>query len=528
MQVHKRTHLKSIDKPWICDVCGEGFVQKSNLRRHKLVRHEKRGKCPQCDMRFAAEDERFYLHLAEAHPEELAQHDHKMSLRVRQSNLRCGCNKGFKTLGELEQHQESGKCPGLDRDLVPGRRGDDKGLKTKAGATQSTSGASRSSVIEMDSRFSHGENRCSGPGSKSSSPVAVQIEFSDPLDQLQGGIACAHKDFASAGVSVKLPSHLQTLPTGRIVSSRALDRARAITSADMSSPRSGVNTRTYFPMRVIASPQGRNVIPLLSQPDRATVQRNYDTNANFSSAQDSHASSHGATRHLPTRTSQSQRTVDCTRNELFHGFGITPDHTLKGFDASVVASPTNHPSPHDVHLPTPAGHPQSKVHVSLSPNLVTRGTTSLDLPPLDGIILDPLFPLDNVFASMHMSNSAPATTLDSFGALPLTGDASTSYPSATRRQTIQNPLLSSRDENSCMSHTVCPEIGRLPSDTGTLRSTSSGELEDSSRESSKMHVAQSPSCSLSECRKTLRLDPLSLQLDLPLLNDSSRVPEFDS
>ena len=47
------------DKPWKCPTCGEAFSQKSNLKRHVYVRHEKPGKC--------AEDDELFEHVKREH-----------------------------------------------------------------------------------------------------------------------------------------------------------------------------------------------------------------------------------------------------------------------------------------------------------------------------------------------------------------------------------------------------------------------------------------------------------------------------
>ena len=90
LQVHQRTHMKATKRPHVCKVCGERFSQRSNLKRHALVRHEKRGKCPKCDERFD-NDSDFERHWHDKHRGEKVKFMKKIALRVRQNNLRCVC-----------------------------------------------------------------------------------------------------------------------------------------------------------------------------------------------------------------------------------------------------------------------------------------------------------------------------------------------------------------------------------------------------------------------------------------------------
>lgn len=67
LTVHKRTHLKKTSNPFKCELCGQTFNQKSNMKRHILVRHEKPARCSACLKRFSSQSE-FDTHLAAKHP----------------------------------------------------------------------------------------------------------------------------------------------------------------------------------------------------------------------------------------------------------------------------------------------------------------------------------------------------------------------------------------------------------------------------------------------------------------------------
>ena len=68
LKVHMRTHLGQHAHEFACKLCGESFVQRSNLKRHMLTNHEKPVKCPCCKARFVTK-EAAHAHTVEVHPD---------------------------------------------------------------------------------------------------------------------------------------------------------------------------------------------------------------------------------------------------------------------------------------------------------------------------------------------------------------------------------------------------------------------------------------------------------------------------